>query len=135
MGSTTWFSTSQEHPIIATITGICFALLSFVFHIFGCFFALLIGSSELIAIMQRGFGSVAAWRFAKIRALSLAVALLPPSILYFASPLAGARGCSTCSCRCSAIRSRSASSSLWHCCSACCFGQHAAICERRQWRG
>src|SRR5262249_32062082 len=31
-GSAMWFSTSREQPVIATITGICFALLAFVFH-------------------------------------------------------------------------------------------------------
>jgi hypothetical protein len=92
-GAATWISASRGYPVFAAVAGACFALVSFVFHIFGfCFFALLIGSSELVTIIQRRLGGVAAWRFALQRAIVVLIILLPPSILYLLSQFAGASG-------------------------------------------
>jgi hypothetical protein len=92
-GAATWISASRGYPVFATVAGACFATVSFVFHIFGfCFFALLIGSSELVTIIQRGLGSVAAWRFTLRRGIMVLIILLPPSILYLLSPIPGASG-------------------------------------------
>jgi hypothetical protein len=92
-GTATWVSESRDRPVVATVSGISFALVSFFFHIFGfCFFALLIGCSELAALIQRGLGNVAARRLALARMLTVVVTLLPPLILYFASPFADVTG-------------------------------------------
>jgi hypothetical protein len=92
-GAAAWIATSSRHPALAVPIGAAFALLAFIFHLFGfCFFALLIGSAELAAIAQRGFGDPSARRFALGRSGMAAAAVLPPAILSLISPVAGAGG-------------------------------------------
>jgi hypothetical protein len=92
-GAATWISMSRRYPVFATVVGTCFALMAFAFHVFGfCFFALLVGSSELVAMIQRRLGGIEDWRLDLRRVIAVLVILLPPSILYVLSPIAGANG-------------------------------------------
>ncbi|WP_158814884.1 hypothetical protein [Methylocapsa sp. S129] len=92
-GAAAWIATSSRHPFVGALIGAGFALVAFVFHIFGfCFFALLIGCAELAAILRRGFDDAGAWRFALGRTVTTTAALLPTAALYTVSPLAGANG-------------------------------------------
>jgi hypothetical protein len=92
-GAATWISTSRRYPVFATVIGACFALVAFMFHLFGfCFYALLLGSSEVVAIIQGGLGNIEALRFGLRRVIAVLLILLPPSMLYFLSPFAGANG-------------------------------------------
>jgi hypothetical protein len=91
-GAATWICASRRYPIFAAVAGACFGLTSFVFHLFGfCFFALLIGCSELTSIFQRRL-DIATWRLALRRAIVVLIVLLPPSILYFFSSFGGTGG-------------------------------------------
>jgi hypothetical protein len=87
-GAAIWIHYRERFPVATIASGMLVATLAFFFHMFGfCFYALLVGSYELSVIVGRGLRNGTNVRYAVRRVFSLAIALLIPAILYFASPL------------------------------------------------
>jgi MFS family permease len=87
-GAAAWIHYREKFPIAAVASGVVIATLVFFFHMFGfCFYALLIGSYELSVLVGKDFRSWPHARDAAKRVALLALALVVPTILYFASPL------------------------------------------------
>ncbi len=92
-GAAAWVATSDRHLGLAALLAAGFALLAYFCHLFGFgFFAVLIGSAELAAILRRGLGDPSGRRFAARRVLAVAAALAPCVVLYLTSSFAKVGG-------------------------------------------
>ncbi|MBB3695866.1 hypothetical protein [Sphingomonas sp. BK580] len=92
-GSAIWIWMARRQPVAGIGMGVLFGLATFFSHLFAFgFYALLIGCWEFATVVQRGWRSHGIVPFAIRHLGSAAIALIPPLILYVASPLAGTEG-------------------------------------------
>lgn len=87
-GAAAWIEYREKFPGVTVALGATVATLTFFFHMFGlCFYALLIGSYELSMLVGEDWRTRSDPRYVVKRIALLAIALMVPVALYFASPL------------------------------------------------
>jgi hypothetical protein len=87
-GAAGWILFRERFPAATIAFGAAIGTIAFFFHLVGfCFFALLIGTYELVEILRGRLRTLASLRAAAIRTLLLTATLAVPAVLYVLSPL------------------------------------------------